>query len=173
MWAEMGAKPTLTLLCKWGIVFKLLNTAFSNAALHNLHVYFIHTAYIFRALIATALQHLFLVFIWWCPITALYIQLVEATMTLHTQHLATWWTVTCMTGLEAGVCTTFWTWLGASWLTLFTVIPSLQDNTSSSNDTMSTHELLTVLYATNATEDNKKNTVKQMRWCPIRFCWVW
>ena len=59
----MGAKPTLTLLCKWEIGFQLLNTEFSNVALHNLHAYFIHTAYIFRALIATALQHLFLVFI--------------------------------------------------------------------------------------------------------------
>jgi hypothetical protein len=134
----MGAKPILTLLRKWETEFQLLNTAFSNAALHNLHAYFIQTAYIFRALIATALQGLFLVFIWWCPFTAMYIQLVEATVTLDPQHLATWWTVTWMTGLETGVCTTFWTWLGATWLTTFTVIPSLQDNTSSSNDTMST-----------------------------------
>jgi hypothetical protein len=59
----MGAKPTLTLLCKWETGFQLLNTAFSNVALHNLHAYFIHTAYIFRTLIATALQRLFLVFI--------------------------------------------------------------------------------------------------------------
>jgi len=128
IWAAIGAKPTLTLLHKWEIGFQLLNTAFSNAALHNLHAYFIHTAYIFWALIATALQCLFLVFIWWCPIITVYIQLVEATVTLNTQHLATWWTVTWMTRLEAAVCTTFWTWLGATWLTLFTVIPSLQDN---------------------------------------------
>lgn len=36
----------------------------NDAALCNLHTYFIQTDYIFRALIATTLQLLFLVFIW-------------------------------------------------------------------------------------------------------------
>jgi hypothetical protein len=69
------------------------------------------TAYIFGALIATTLQGLFLVLIGRSPFTATYIHLVESTVTLHTQHLATQWTVAWMARLTARVYTTFWSWL--------------------------------------------------------------
>jgi hypothetical protein len=85
-----------------------------NANIHTFWTYYIKTAHISGALIAATLLVLFLVLIWQHPFTTTYIHLVEATVTLHPQHLATRLTVAWVTRLQAAVYTAFWAWLGAA-----------------------------------------------------------